>query len=248
MARRSHPSDGARGFAYLWLLFTVAFMGVGLVVVAEVHAVAQQRDKERELLAIGHQFREALRRYQERSGPLPGQLPGQLPQGGAVVGVTGGVTGLPTTAGTPLGGGAGARPYPASLDELLQDPRTPGITRHLRQVFVDPMTGKAEWGLVRVGGRIVGIHSLSQRQPIKQAGFEDQDMAFAGKERYRDWVFTYPAHLMASLPSDGGGANVGSGMSGANGANGAPGVAAPGQPGLFGQGGLGTSGTTKGGR
>lgn len=69
MARRSHPSEG---FAYLWLLFTVAFMGVGLVVVAEVHAVAQQRDKERELLAIGHQFREALRRYQERSGPLPG--------------------------------------------------------------------------------------------------------------------------------------------------------------------------------
>lgn len=186
MAQHSHPSEG---FAYLWLLFTVAFMGVGLVVVAEVHAVAQQRDKERELLAIGHQFREALRRYQERSGPLPG-----------------GTTGLPTATGQPVTAGAvlvGARPYPATLDELLQDPRTPGITRHLRQVFVDPMTGKAEWGLVRVGGRIVGIHSLSERLPIKQAGFEDQDMAFAGKERYRDWVFTYPANLMASLPPDG---------------------------------------------
>lgn len=218
MAQRSHPSEG---FAYLWLLFTVAFMGVGLVVVAEVHAVAQQRDKERELLAIGHQFREALRRYQERSGPLPGGATGLpsatgVPPGGGV-GTAPGTTpvtspvnapivppttapGQPGTAGAVL---AGARPYPATLDELLQDPRTPGITRHLRQVFVDPMTGKAEWGLVRVGGRIVGIHSLSERLPIKQAGFEDQDMAFAGKERYRDWVFTYPANLMASLPPDG---------------------------------------------
>lgn len=142
---------------------------------------------------------------------------------------------------------AGARQYPATLDELLQDPRTPGITRHLRQVFVDPMTGKAEWGLVRVGGRIVGIHSLSERLPIKQAGFEDQDMAFAGKERYRDWVFTYPANLMASLPPDGG--NGAHGVTGAMGGNGSSGVSgANGLPGLFGQGGLSGSGSTQGGR
>ena len=189
MAPHSRPSEG---FAYLWLLFAVAFMGVGLAVVAEVHAVAQQRDKERELLAIGHQFREALRRYQARSGPTAG---------GPVGGATGTVPGQGMAG---VGAGVGALPagqYPASLDELLQDPRTPGVTRHLRQVFVDPMTGKAEWGLVRVGGRVVGVHSLSERRPVKQAGFEDQDMAFAGQARYRDWVFTHPANLMATLPA-----------------------------------------------
>ena len=157
--RRTHP----RGFAYLWLLFTVAFLGLGLVIAAEVNAVAVQRDKEAELLSIGHQFREALRRYNARQAG-PGQQ------------------------------------YPATLDELLQDPRTPGVTRHLRQVFVDPMTGRAEWGLLRVGGRIVGVHSLSEAEPIKQAGFDDDDQLFAQSKRYRDWVFTHPPTLLQTSP------------------------------------------------
>jgi len=88
--------------------------------------------------------------------------------------------------------------YPASLEDLLQDTRTPGITRHLRQIFVDPLTGQREWGLVRVGGRIVGVHSLSERRPIKQAGFEPDDAQFAGRQSYREWVFTYPANLTLS--------------------------------------------------
>lgn len=157
--RRTDP----RGFAYLWLLFTVAFLGLGLVIAAEVNSVAVQRDKEAELLSIGHQFREALRRYNARQAG-PGQQ------------------------------------YPATLDELLQDPRTPGVTRHLRQVFVDPMTGRAEWGLLRVGGRIVGVHSLSEAEPIKQAGFDDDDQLFAQSKRYRDWVFTHPPTLLQTSP------------------------------------------------
>lgn len=207
MAPHSRPSEG---FAYLWLLFAVAFMGVGLSVVAEVHAVAQQRDKERELLAIGHQFREALRRYQARSGPTAGA---------PVVGATGTAPVPGMAAGATLAAGQ----YPASLDELLQDPRTPGVTRHLRQVFTDPMTSKAEWGLVRVGGRIVGVHSLSERRPVKQAGFEDQDAAFTGQARYRDWVFTHPANLMATLPTGQGGQT---GLAG-QGAAAVPGVPVP---------------------
>ncbi|MBW8900178.1 MAG: type II secretion system protein [Massilia sp.] len=66
-------------------------------------------------------------------------------------------------------GGAGqTNAYPPSLEDLLQDPRVPGVRRHLRKIFVDPMTGKAEWGLVMMGGRIVGVHSLSERRPIKR--------------------------------------------------------------------------------
>ena len=88
------------------------------------------------------------------------------------------------------------REYPASLEDLLKDNRVPGVRRHLRQVFVDPMTGKAEWGLVMVGGRIAGVRSLSEDVPIKQAGFEPEDMGFAGKQKLSEWAFTYPSDLL----------------------------------------------------
>ena len=89
-----------------------------------------------------------------------------------------------------------AKQYPLSLDHLLKDPRTPGIRRHLRRIYPDPVTGKAEWGLVIVAGRVVGVHSLSQEKPIKVANFEASEAVFAGKEKYSDWVFTYPANLL----------------------------------------------------
>jgi type II secretory pathway pseudopilin PulG len=159
--RRARIAPAVQGFAYLWVLLLVAFMGVGLVVGVETSSVAVQRDKERELLAIGHQFRAALKSYKERGAAGP-QLQG----------------------------------YPPSLDALLLDNRAPGITRHLRQVFVDPMTGKAEWGLVMVGGRIAGVYSLSEAKAIKQANFDDEDLVFTGQEHYNEWVFAYPSNLV----------------------------------------------------
>jgi type II secretory pathway pseudopilin PulG len=41
--------------------------------------------------------------------------------------------------------------FPPSLKELLKDPRFPQVRRHLRRIYVDPMTGKPEWGLIRTG-------------------------------------------------------------------------------------------------
>lgn len=90
----------------------------------------------------------------------------------------------------------GKKEYPATLDDLLRDPRAPGITRHLRKVFVDPMTGKAEWGLVQLGGRIVGVHSLSIEMPIKQDGFAAEHTGLRGKQRYSEWLFVYPPDLL----------------------------------------------------
>jgi len=150
------------GFAYLWVLLLVAFMGIGLTVGVEIYTTSVRRDKEAELIAIGRQFRTAIARYYES----------------------------PT----------GKHDYPASLEDLLQDNRSPGVMRHLRKVFVDPMTGKPEWGLVRVGGRIVGVHSLSEMTPIKQDNFEAEDMGFRSKGKYSDWIFTYPSDLL--LPKD----------------------------------------------
>lgn len=88
------------------------------------------------------------------------------------------------------------REYPASLDDLLLDNRSATVKRHLRKVFVDPITGTPEWGFVRLGGRIVGIHSLSDSSPIKQDHFEADEMSFKAKRKYSEWVFAYPSDLL----------------------------------------------------
>lgn len=78
--------------------------------------------------------------------------------------------------------GAG-QPYPLRLDDLLQDPRSLTPQRDLRQVYVDPMTGSRDWGLIRVaGGGIVGVHSLSEKAPMRRSEFSDA-------KSYRDWRF-----------------------------------------------------------
>ncbi|WP_255206062.1 type II secretion system protein [Janthinobacterium sp. BJB401] len=160
----------APGFAYIWTLMLVAFMGVGLVLASELHATAARRDKERELLFIGHEFRNALGRYYDS---------------------------------TP---GDGRPRYPLTLQELLRDPRFANARRHLRRLYADPVTGKAEWGLLRQEGRIVGIHSLSPQLPIKQDNFLDEDASLRRKQRYTDWHFTYPHDLVLAPPDAAGGA------------------------------------------
>jgi len=80
---------------------------------------------------------------------------------------------------------------PMRLDELLRDNRFPSPRRHLRKVFIDPVTGKAEWGLVRAGeaGPILGVHSLSQATPLKQANFEPYFAGFENREHLAQWRF-----------------------------------------------------------
>lgn len=76
--------------------------------------------------------------------------------------------------------GPKAGQYPATLDDLLLDRRYPTPRRHLRRLFVDPITGKADWGLVNAPeGGIMGVHSLSEREPLKRANFEPEDGDFA---------------------------------------------------------------------
>lgn len=42
----------------------------------------------------------------------------------------------------------GTRQLPESLEDLLQDKRLPNIKRHLRKIYLDPVTNTAEWGLI----------------------------------------------------------------------------------------------------
>ncbi len=80
--------------------------------------------------------------------------------------------------------------YPNSLENLLKDQRFPNVKRHLRKVFVDPMTNSREWGLQRnAEGGIVGVFSRSEQEPLKKTNFRPADQAFEDKKKYTEWVF-----------------------------------------------------------
>jgi type II secretory pathway pseudopilin PulG len=81
--------------------------------------------------------------------------------------------------------------YPRSLAELLADKRYPNTVRHIRKLYADPMTGKAEWGLMEApeGGGIMGVYSLSEEAPLKTGNFAVANDHFKDAKTYRDWRF-----------------------------------------------------------
>lgn len=142
-----------RGFTYIGVLVLVALMGIALAAAGQVWHTMQKREKERELLFIGQQFRLALFQYAKHTPDK-------------------------------------ARRAPMSLEELLQDPRYPGIQRYLRKMYVDPMTGSTEWGLLKgPAGEIHGVYSKSTEEPLKKSNFALPDRKFEGATKYSDWVF-----------------------------------------------------------
>ena len=82
---------------------------------------------------------------------------------------------------------------PPSLQELLKDPRTPALRRHLRKIFVDPVTGSTEWGIAyqadKVGLGVVAVYSRSQARPLKIGNFDARFAGFDGKRHLSDWKF-----------------------------------------------------------
>lgn len=105
-------------------------------------------------------------------------------------------------------GAAGGGPrFPSSLDELTRDPRVPGIRRHLRRVYVDPLTGGA-WGTVPApGGGIMAVYSTSEDQPFREdigplLALPLASIASdAGKtNRYADWRFGYDPMAAVGRP------------------------------------------------
>ena len=158
------------GFTYLAILFAVAIMGALLGATGLVWKTVSQRDKEAQLLAIGHEFRAAITQYYDNT---PGA----------------------------------AKQYPKKLEDLLEDKRFPTIRRYLRKVYVDPLTGKKEWGIVAgPTGTIMGVYSLSDARPIKTANFEEADKTFEGAASFETWAFTHKpgvAPTPAAAPAPG---------------------------------------------
>ena len=69
---------GERGYTYLAMLVAVAVMSAGLAATGEVWSHAARREKEAELLFIGHQFRQAIGFYYEQTPGAAKQYPAKL--------------------------------------------------------------------------------------------------------------------------------------------------------------------------
>jgi type II secretory pathway pseudopilin PulG len=91
----------------------------------------------------------------------------------------------------------GQPPQPPSLKELLKDPRFPGTRRHLRKLFVDPVTGKPEWGIVYLGDKVgvLAVYSLSNDKPVKIGNFPARYSGFESKNHISEWKFTMASDL-----------------------------------------------------
>lgn len=98
----------------------------------------------------------------------------------------------------------GAKQYPKSLEDLLQDNRTPVIKRHLRKIYPDPVTNTTDWGIVEepapaqssgissnINPGIIGVYSLSKKVPIKKDNFPEHFAKFSEASTYQDWQFVY---------------------------------------------------------
>jgi type II secretory pathway pseudopilin PulG len=131
--RNGRLSARRHGFTYLSLIILVAIIGLVSAASIKLGSVLQRSAAERELLAIGAEYADALESYAKATPP-------------------------------------GQSPLPPSFKELLRDPRFPGVRRHLRRIYVDPMTGSSEWGIVYANNAQVGYASNAPGQQGSAAG------------------------------------------------------------------------------
>ena len=118
-----------------------------------------------------------------------------------------------------------AKELPQRLEDLVEDKRGPAVRRHLRRVYADPLTGRAEWGLVLREGRIAGVHSMAAGAPVLRGGFEPEYAAFEGAQSYAAWRFVAAVDAAAAVPAGTAAANPASGADAAP--NAAPRVRTP---------------------
>lgn len=96
----------------------------------------------------------------------------------------------------------GLRKYPATLQDLIEDNRFPTTQRYLKRIYRDPMTLQSEWGLILAPeGGVMGVHSLSDKVPLKKSNFSVNITNWANAATVADWQFIYrPAQIQVIQP------------------------------------------------
>ena len=78
-ARSAGPSHGDRGVLLLALLIALALSGIALMAAVDLWWMTRQREREQQLLFVGEQYRQAIRRYYYAAPPgTPRVLPDRL--------------------------------------------------------------------------------------------------------------------------------------------------------------------------
>jgi general secretion pathway protein G len=154
--KRSRPirKRGERGLTLVEMIITVAILGILAAAVLPVARFEVRRQKERELRADLWMMREAIDKYKDVAD-----------KGGIQVSVD-------------------SNNYPPDLDTLVKGVDYQGIKmKFLRHIPIDPMTGKAEWGLrsmqddpnaTTYGGQSVfDVYSKSQATALDGTKYAD---------------------------------------------------------------------------
>ncbi|MBC2695635.1 MAG: type II secretion system protein [Desulfobacteraceae bacterium] len=82
--------------------------------------------------------------------------------------------------------------YPRSLQSLIKDERYLAIRKHIRKIYLDPMTEDGKWAFVRNSkGGIKGVFSRSKKKPIKAGNFPSEYFDFEKAKTYGDWKFVF---------------------------------------------------------
>jgi len=89
----------------------------------------------------------------------------------------------------------GKKEYPHKLEDLVKDPRVPGVRRFLREVYPDPFRKDANgigWKLIQAtDGGIQGVVSQNDAESIQQSGFPLELKQLEGKAHYNEWRFQF---------------------------------------------------------
>ena len=147
-----------KGFTYIELLVAATILAILASAIVPMVKISVKRKKEIELRRALRQMRTAIDRYKELSDR------GVIPKAG------------PETMG-----------YPPDLETLVEGVRIIGTVnrkiRFLRKIPIDPMTGKAEWGLRSVqddpdsttwgGQNVYDVYSLSEGTAIDGTKYKD---------------------------------------------------------------------------
>jgi type II secretory pathway pseudopilin PulG len=142
-----------RGYILVVTMFMAFMVAVLLIALARWWQAEARREKERELLWVGSQFRAALAGY---------------------------------AAASP----AGATPRPPDLAALLRDDRDGTLRRHLRRIYIDPMTASDAWGIVTAeDGSVLAVHSRFSGRPLAPDGASPRFRMFEGTTLYSQWRF-----------------------------------------------------------
>lgn len=97
----------------------------------------------------------------------------------------------------------GAARWPSSLQDLLEDRRQGTARFHLRRLYADPFTGRADWLLQRdADGGIVALRSRSRRPALRRDALpvevqrppDDATSAVARDVAVGDWLFAATPH------------------------------------------------------